>query len=111
MDYNMPIFYNMGIHMKTTLDLADPLFHAAKKVASQHKITLRTLVEEGLRMALERRAQGTTKAYVLPDCRASLGAEVLVNDPKQWSDMETEWLMKSFKLDHVAPAMQPEPRA
>ncbi len=97
--------------MKTTLDLSDTLFHAAKKAAGQHKITLRTLVEEGLRMALERRAQGTAKAYVLPDCRASLGAEVLVNDPKQWSDMETEWLMQSFKLDHAAPARQPEARA
>ncbi len=110
-NYNTPIFIDMDSHMKTTLDLADPLFHAAKKAASQHKITLRTLVEEGLRLALERRALGATKPYVLPDCRAGAGAEVLVSDPRRWSDMETEWLIQSFKLNHAASGQHKEPRA
>lgn len=44
---------NMGTHMKTTIDIADPLFEAAKKAAAQRGTTLRALVEMGLRQVLE----------------------------------------------------------
>lgn len=43
----------MGTHMKTTIDIADPLFEAAKKAAQQRGTTLRALVETGLRHVLE----------------------------------------------------------
>lgn len=39
--------------MKTTIDIADPLFNAAKKAARQRNTTLRALVEMGLRQVLE----------------------------------------------------------
>ncbi len=39
--------------MKTTIDIADPLLEAAKQVAQQRGITLRALVELGLRQVLE----------------------------------------------------------
>jgi Bacterial antitoxin of type II TA system, VapB len=35
--------------VKTTLDIPDPLLHEARKVAAREGITLRALVEQGLR--------------------------------------------------------------
>ncbi len=43
----------MGTHMKTTIDIADPLFEAAKLAAQQRGTTLRALVESGLRQVLD----------------------------------------------------------
>jgi len=48
----------MGAHMKTTIDISDPLLRQAKALARKEDITLRALVEQGLKMALlERRAR------------------------------------------------------
>ena len=41
--------------MKTTIDIADGLFQQARMAAERDGTTLRALVEEGLRLALERR--------------------------------------------------------
>jgi predicted transcriptional regulator len=38
--------------MKTTIELSDPLFNAAKQLAQQSQTTLRALMEEGLRHVL-----------------------------------------------------------
>jgi hypothetical protein len=35
--------------MKTTLDIADPLLREARKIAAREGVTLRSLVEQGLR--------------------------------------------------------------
>jgi len=48
----------MVTHMKTTVEIADPVFEKAKEVAHREGTTLRSLVEEGLRLALERRLRG-----------------------------------------------------
>ena len=40
---------DMVSHMKTTIDISDPLLKEAKKLSAQKQITLRTLVEQGLR--------------------------------------------------------------
>ena len=45
----------MVAHMKTTIDIADGLFREAKDTARDDGVTLRELVEEGLRAAIERR--------------------------------------------------------
>lgn len=45
----------MVVCMKTTVNIADPLLFAAKKLAAEEGSTLRALVEEGLRRVLERR--------------------------------------------------------
>ncbi len=54
-----PICYNMGSHMKTTVDLPDDLMRRAKERARAEKTTLRALLTEGLRRVLgDRRRQG-----------------------------------------------------
>lgn len=53
----------MGIHIvKTTIDLPDELAREAKAFASRKKITLRALIEQGIRQVLrEDRAPGKFK--------------------------------------------------
>jgi len=45
----------MGTHMKTTIEISDALLAEARKVAANEGITMRTLVEQGLREALSQR--------------------------------------------------------
>ncbi len=52
------------INMRTTVDLPDDLFRQAKIVAAREGVTLRSLIESGLRSELARRR---TAPYRLPD--------------------------------------------
>lgn len=45
----------MVTHMKTTVEISDVLLEEAKSVASREHTTLRALMEEGLREALNKR--------------------------------------------------------
>jgi Arc/MetJ family transcription regulator len=44
--------------MKTTIDIADPLFAEAKRAAERQGTTLKALVEQGLRHVLAEPARG-----------------------------------------------------
>ena len=46
----------MGAHMKTTIDIADDLLLRAKGRAREQRMTLRGLVEQGLRRVLDEEA-------------------------------------------------------
>ena len=45
----------MGSNMKTTIDIADALLEDARACAAAEGTTVRALVEEGLRLSLQRR--------------------------------------------------------
>ncbi len=51
--------------MKTTIEIADPLFERARQVAQRDGTTLRALVEEGLRRVLDDKQ--ATKPFKLRD--------------------------------------------
>lgn len=63
--------------MKTTLDIQDALLEAARKVARRERTTLRALVEQGLRLALDQR-RARPAAFALRD--ASVGGAGLQSD-------------------------------
>ncbi len=55
-----------GLHdtvprMKTTIEIANPLFAEVKRLAAREETTVRALVEEGLRATLERRKASKPK--------------------------------------------------
>jgi hypothetical protein len=56
--------------MKTTVVIDDSLFARAQRASKQRGVTLRELVEQGLRAVLEEPRQ---LRYVMPDC--SVGRE------------------------------------
>lgn len=55
----------MGTSMKTTIELADDLAVDAKRFAARHGVTLRSVIEEGIRMKL--RTERTRAAFRLRD--------------------------------------------
>jgi hypothetical protein len=59
--------------MKTTIEISDALLREAQELAREQHVTLRSLVEEGLRTALATRRAG--KVFALRD--ASVGGNGL----------------------------------
>jgi len=55
----------MVSHMKTTIQIADSIFHEARRVAREEHTTLRALVEEGLRGAISERRRRRKQGFRL----------------------------------------------
>lgn len=53
--------------MKTTVEIADPLFEEARKEVQRAGVTLRELIESGLRRILDERKQTRAKPFRLRD--------------------------------------------
>jgi hypothetical protein len=51
--------------MKTTVDLPDSLLIAAKKRAAEERLTLKVLIERGLRRQLARAPDGTPRSRAI----------------------------------------------
>jgi|JI10StandDraft_1071094.scaffolds.fasta_scaffold646199_2 hypothetical protein len=59
----------MDSHMKTTIELPEDLFVAAKKEAAERRVTLKVLVESGLRRELAAGRPGSPTAGKRPRIR------------------------------------------
>ena len=55
---NPAVFHDMVTHTKTTVEIPDALLAAARRVAARDGLTLRQLVEEGLRRVVDDRRKG-----------------------------------------------------
>jgi hypothetical protein len=55
----------MVSHMKTTIEISDPLMGEARALAAERDQTVREIVEEGLRMVIE--AKRHQKKFRVPD--------------------------------------------
>ena len=59
------VYGSMGIKMKTTIELADDLAMDARRYAARHRVTLRSVIEDGIRTKL--RTERTRSAFRLRD--------------------------------------------
>ena len=73
----------MGTHMKTTVEIADPLLEQAKAEAHRRGTTLRALIEEGLRRVI---AEPAAVGYVLSDCSVAGGGPTDLWLNSTWDD-------------------------
>lgn len=75
-------------HMRTTLDLPDPLFRQAKKLARERQIPFRALVAEALRRAIaEKASRGRFKLADHSQGRGGLVEGLAWTDWEQIRDM------------------------
>lgn len=59
----VPSRSSMGTHMKTTIEIADSLLAEAKRLMVRERRTLRSLIEEALRLLLKARRGSKRKPY------------------------------------------------
>ncbi|MEZ5400485.1 MAG: hypothetical protein R2729_12505 [Bryobacteraceae bacterium] len=71
--------------MKTTVEIADPLFDEARTIAQREGVSFRVLVEEGLREVVRQRSKAAAKPFRLRD--GSFGGGKGLQPGVQWSDL------------------------
>lgn len=79
--------------MKTTIEVSDVLFNAAKELAQQSHTTLRALVEEGLRRVLADTRAQAKPVFKLKDASVH-GQAILISDPRRWQQMEEDHVIE-----------------
>lgn len=88
--YGLPILEGMGriLDVKTTVEIQDGLFERARQHARRSGRPLRSLIEEGLRLALQ--AESRAGRYRLPD--RSVGKPGAANplESLSWQDLRAE---------------------
>ncbi len=57
----------MASHMKTTVQIPDALLADVKRIAAKRKTTLKSLIDEGLRLVIDNE-QKKKKPFKLKDC-------------------------------------------
>lgn len=78
---------SMDARMKTTIEISDGLFNAAKALAKERHTTLRALVEEGLRRVLNDPQLTPQPSFQLKDARVH-GQKMGAFDPREWQQLE-----------------------
>ena len=91
--------------MKTTIDISDALFEQARAQAKARGVTLRALVESGLRLVLAQSKPAPQRfemrdfSFGTPGLPGGLEAH---SDPSKWRDIgNPEWTMKDGELVRV----------
>lgn len=70
--------------MKITVDVSDPLLVHARRLARQRGVTLRAVVEEGLRTVVS--GEQAPSGYKLPDCAVSGRGPTKALRDAPWAD-------------------------
>lgn len=93
--------------MKTTIDISDALFEQARAQAKVRGVTLRALVESGLRLVMAQ-AKPVGEPFKLRDLSFGSSADGVTlesqSDPRQWREMANpQWTMKDGQLVRANP--------
>ena len=93
--------------MKTTIDISDALFEQARLQAKARGVTLRALVESGLRMVMAQ-AKPAAEPFKLRDFSFGSSASGIAlesqSDPRQWREIANpEWTMTDGQMVRVNP--------
>lgn len=83
--------------MKTTIEMSDPLFKAAKELAQRSQTTLRALIEEGLRRVISDSQVKAKSAFKLKNMSVG-GQGVLMPEPARWQQLEQEHVIGRIPL-------------
>lgn len=95
--------------MKTTIDIADDLIGRAKIVQIRNEVTLRALVEEGLRLVLERYTRKIKYKYSPGVVGTPYVDGMQVPDMRQVlaEASERPWLAREFAHSAIAESVTP----
>ncbi len=80
----------MVTHMKTTIEIADALLKRAQAAARSEGVTLRSLVEQGLREVLGQRAQARKEPFRLRRTKARGGGFMPGFENAAWPALRDE---------------------
>jgi len=75
------------MHMRTTVELSDAILRSVKALAQKRHTTVRAMIEEGLRLVLERESRASRERFTLEDCSYGTGGMVDGLDESSWAEI------------------------